>query len=449
MTGRTVDIGSFIDRAALRGLLLRAPILCALVMLMEGVDNYGGFVGPFLSKDYHIPPEALGIIHTGTVVASLIGAVCLGPLSDWIGRRRVLIISSFMLGACAALTPLASNIYALFLVRFLIGMGFGTSLPSALTLTAEYAPARSRAFIITIMTGCIALGVVVAGLASALIIPKFGWHLLMYLTGGVSLVSTGLLALALPESVRFLLLRRPDSPETLRLIAILKHEQGTAPDIELVAEELQPVRRPARALVQDSRGPLTLTLWFAMSATYFGVFLLSFWLPTILMADGTSVQNAGFLTSAGKIASMIGAVMVGWSMDRASAWRVLPVAYVCAAVSIVVLGMSVSCVAWATVLILVSYLLLDGSFAGIQALIATSYPVSMRATATGWISGLARLIGGGAGTMAGGFVVGAHLSVIEIALLLATPMLLGGGVLMLGSRLRSGEQQPSMVGATE
>jgi AAHS family 4-hydroxybenzoate transporter-like MFS transporter len=132
-------------------------------------------------------------------------------------------------------------------------------------------------------------------------------------------------------------------------------------------------------------------------------------------------------------------------MSRGKAWRVLTISYIAAAVSIVVLGASVSWAAWAMVMILLSYLLLDGSFAGIQALVATSYPVSMRATATGWISGLARLIGGGGGTMAGGFIVGAHLSILAIALLIAAPMAVGGTVLMLADRLRRGTGIASAV----
>jgi AAHS family 4-hydroxybenzoate transporter-like MFS transporter len=429
----TLDVTEFIDGAAIRGLVAYAPLLCGLLMIVEGIDTYGiGYVGPMLSKAYAIGPKALGVIYSGTVVASLFGAVVLGPFADKIGSRSMLVLSSFLLAVCTLLTPFAAGTVPLFIVRFLIGVAFGAALPSAFAITADYAPERVRSRVLMIMASGIALGVVIAGVASAYIIPAFGWKALLFTFGAVSLTIASLMAVLLPESIRFAVLRRPGSPKTQRLAARILAEQGVAPgSVTLVSSE-RPVGQPVLELLRHGRAPLTLVLCVAMGSVYSVEFFMSSWLPTILLSVGATVKMSGLVMAAAKLGSMSGDAVVGWAMDRRGTWRVLMLSFVGAVICVIALGLSISVAAAAFGMLIASCFFIDGAFAGVIAITASSYPVAMRATATGWVTGLARLVGGGLGSMAGGFVVAAHWSTWQTALLIAAPLSLAAGILLVG-----------------
>jgi AAHS family 4-hydroxybenzoate transporter-like MFS transporter len=77
------------------------------------------------------------------------------------------------------------------------------------------------------------------------------------------------------------------------------------------------------------------------------------------------------------------------------------------------------------VMTVVSNFFVDGSFAGTQALVASSYPSEIRGTTTGWVTGIGRLIGGGAGTAAGGYLFAAGWTSAGLSALLASIMGVG------------------------
>ena len=426
----STSISDYIDRGPLRGVMLRVPILCGLLMLTEGMDTYGvGYIGPFLSKEYGLAPTLLGAIYTGTVIASLIGAVLVAPLSDRIGRRPLLIGSSLLMGACTLLTPAATTAPMLFLVRFLIGLGFGAAVPTSFALTADYAPARHRALVTMMMSSGIALGMVLAGLLAAYVIPAFGWRAMLYVNGGLSLAWTVFLFAGLPESMRFLALRRPRGEAFAALCQRLAADRRETP-VLLTDTSVPKNLSPVREIFTRDRVAMTLLLWIIMSMAYAVEFFMSYWLPTVALASGADIHATGLVLAAGKFGSILGAIFVGATMDRRGPTRVLTASFLLTGLAIVALGHSGGLALVGITLVILTCFLLDGSFAGIQALTTSVYPGAIRATGTGWVTGFARLIGGGSGTMAGGYLIQLHWSVGEISLLMAVPMIAGSVTLL-------------------
>ncbi len=441
----STSISDYIDRGPLRGVMLRVPVLCCLLMLTEGMDTYGvGYIGPFLTKEYGLAPAVLGMIYTATVIASLIGAVVIAPLSDRIGRRPLLIGSSLLMGACTLLTPAASSAPVLLLVRFLIGLGFGAAVPTAFALTGDYAPARHRALVTMMMSSGIALGMVLAGLLAAYIIPTFGWRAMLYVNGGLSLAWTAILFARLPESIRFLVLRHPGSDTLRALGARLAADRNEAPE-PLSEPVTRKDRSPVREIFTRERIVMTLLLWFTMSMAYAVEFFMSYWLPTVAMQSGADIRTTGLVLAAGKVGSILGAIAVGATMDRRGPARVLTVTFLLTALSTVALGHGGGFAVISVALVILTCFLLDGSFAGIQALTTSAYPGAIRATGTGWVTGFSRLVGGGGGTMAGGYLVQLHWTVGAISLLMAVPMLAGSVALLWLRRamLRAGGAAPA------
>jgi AAHS family 4-hydroxybenzoate transporter-like MFS transporter len=80
-----------------------------------------------------------------------LGALIAGPVSDRVGRKRVLVFSCLFFGLASLGTAWAQSLNTLTLWRFLTGLGLGAAMPNAITLISEFAPQRCRAMAINTM----------------------------------------------------------------------------------------------------------------------------------------------------------------------------------------------------------------------------------------------------------------------------------------------------------
>jgi MFS family permease len=84
-----------------------------------------------------------GLLST-TLLGWAIGGVIAGVLTDYIGRRRVLMLSILWYAAFAGLTALAWNYWSLLAFRFLTGLGLGAEWGPGSAIVAEFWPPSSR-----------------------------------------------------------------------------------------------------------------------------------------------------------------------------------------------------------------------------------------------------------------------------------------------------------------
>lgn len=429
----------YLDAAPLRGRLLLTPILCTLCMVFEGMDsNVISYVGPIMQKELGFSTAVLGLIYATSVASALIGAAGVAPFSDRWGRRPLLIATSFVMVLCTLATPFLDDAWSLVFVRFIVGIAFGAAVPTTFALAADYAPRRHRSLLIMIVTAGVALGFVCAGFLSAAAIPAFGWRALMLGLAVFSALWTLVLYFVLPESPLFVVRRRPDDPTTTRMLAQLGIglEEARAVQAQVSDGRACAPRPGPSSLIAPAFRRVTLMTLFVVCCIYSVELLISAWLPAMLMAQGLSVSAAATATAVGKLTSIAGSVGVGWFMDRHGLVRVLSGAFFGGALALALLSF-----AFSTPVLLIPSLMcmcffVDGCFSGSQALTVTAFPAHMRATASGWITGLARLIGGGSGTIAGGVLLNAGFRSASIAFVMLIAMTLGGTMLIAIGRSR-------------
>lgn len=78
------------------------------------------------------------------------GALLAGPISDRMGRKRVLVFSCLFFGLASLGTAYAQTLNMLTLA-LLTGLGLGAAMPNAITLVSEFAPKRCRSMAINTM----------------------------------------------------------------------------------------------------------------------------------------------------------------------------------------------------------------------------------------------------------------------------------------------------------
>src|SRR5882757_9052042 len=182
--------------------------LCAMIAMLDGFDTQAvAFVAPLLAVAFKASVGVFGSVFASGLLGGLLGALVFGLVADRFGRKATLIVTVGLFAVSSLLTIRAGSVLQLLVYRFVTGIGLGGAMPSIIAMTAEYAPRRLRATLVTAMFCGFPLGAVIGAIASTRLLPIYGWQA-VFLTGGVlPLLLLPLVILALPESIRWLAAR--------------------------------------------------------------------------------------------------------------------------------------------------------------------------------------------------------------------------------------------------
>src|SRR3954467_12675821 len=217
-----VDVAGFIDRQPVGGFQIKLLLTCAAVLFLDGFDTQAiGYVAPALAKEWGLSKAALGPVFSAGLFGLMIGALLFGPLADRIGRKKIIIFSTLAFGIGTLATAFIGDVNTLLAIRFLTGLGLGGAMPNAIAMTSEFSPHRRRATMVMVMFCGFSIGAALGGLLAAALIPQFGWRS-VFLVGGIApLLLVPILALRLPESVRFLALTGTANARVAELLALV------------------------------------------------------------------------------------------------------------------------------------------------------------------------------------------------------------------------------------
>jgi AAHS family 4-hydroxybenzoate transporter-like MFS transporter len=386
-------------------LQLSVAIFCGLAQGFDGYDISAiGMAVPSLSHAWHVAPAAFSITFVMSNVGVMIGALASGPAGDRLGRKPVILASLLLLGVFSLASAYAGSVQSLAYLRLMTGFGIGALMPSTVALVADYAPDRLRA-VVTMAIFCgNPLGGFLGGQLIALLLPSFGWTVIFYVGGALPLLLFPVLLLFMPESPRFLLARQRRSPAALRIYATL----GLDPDAAMVSSSARQVDvaagNPVRALFTDGYALRTILFWVMFFCSLLSLYLIGFWLPTVLHLEGLTPAGAVFASSLYSAGGVLSVLAVGPLTRR---FGLEPVLAACLGFGIVVIA--------ATALGHLPYLLMlatlfvmgvcvIGGQCGINGLSAARYPARMRNTGVGWALGVGRL-GGIVGPALGGMLL--------------------------------------------
>jgi AAHS family 4-hydroxybenzoate transporter-like MFS transporter len=356
---------------------------------------------PSLSHAWNVAPAAFASAFVMSNVGVMVGALASGPAGDRLGRKPVILTSLLLLGVFSFATAYAGSVPMLAFLQFMTGIGIGALMPSTVALTSDYAPDRLRATVTMWVFAGNPLGGFLGGQLIAPLLPMFGWQVIFHIGGALPLLLFPVVLLWLPESPRFLLAHRSRTPAALRIFARLGIDPAAAGPMQHVD-----VARgnPVTALFRDGYALRTVLFWIMFFASLLSLYLIGFWLPTVLHLEGFSPAEAVFassLYSAGGALSVLilGPLATGLGTDR--------VLIACLASGIVVIAaVALGQLPYLVLLaaIFVMGVCVVGGQLGANGLSAAKYPARIRNTGVGWALGIGRL-GGIFGPALGGFLL--------------------------------------------
>jgi AAHS family 4-hydroxybenzoate transporter-like MFS transporter len=393
MGPQTLTVNEIIDQRPLSRFQIRTIVLCGLVLVLDGYDalTMGYLVNP-VADATHIPVHSFGPILSASLLGLMVAALGTGPIADRWGRKWPVIFSALAFAVFAILTAHATTLLQFFFCRFLTGLGLGGAMPNVVALASEYSPKPKLAVVVALLFTGMPLGGWLCGLLSSVLIPTWGWRWVLYIGGIVPLAIALLLILALPESVRFLVVRGKDAQKMRKILARISPEFASG-QIELSSRSDEQPRRgvPVKHLFTEGRALGTILLWIPNFLNLLLLYFINSWLPALLRQSGMSVSRAVTATAFFSFGGVFACLVEGSLLNRVGAHRTLVAEFGLSGLLIAGLSYLLRPFWLAVVVTFVLGLQVIGAQAGLNALAAKFYPTSIRSTGVGWALGVGRI----------------------------------------------------------
>jgi sugar porter (SP) family MFS transporter len=231
----------------------------------------------------------------GTVLGALTGG---WPCERW-GRKKTLFWIGILFFVSAVGSALAWDPYSFSFFRFVGGIGVGASSVAAPTYISEISSANNRGRLVALYQFMLVFGILIAFISNYLL-DGFGgandWRWMMGVEA-IPALAYSVLVLRVPESPRWLVVRKNDETEALRVLQLSTNEMRAK---ELVADIRQDQQETAKTHAFFSKKyslPLTLAFLLAMFNQLSGINFILYYAPRIL-------QEAGFGTSGSLFSSI-------------------------------------------------------------------------------------------------------------------------------------------------
>ncbi|MBO3680774.1 aromatic acid/H+ symport family MFS transporter [Streptomyces sp. NEAU-YJ-81] len=362
--------------------------LCWTVVLFDGLDLfvYGAVLPGMLDDpDLGLSPGRAGDLGSYATFGMLLGALSAGTVTDWIGRKKVIIGCTTVFSLASAGCAMAPTLGVFGVARFVAGLGLGGLLPTTITLVAEYAPRGRDNLMIGLLMTAHQAGGILAALLGLWLVEPFGWRSAFWVGLAPLVIAVPLVAMFLPESLGFLIARgRTD--EARRLADRYR--------VELPATEPAPATPPDRrhaltALFRDGQWRRTVLFWWASFGGLLLVYGVSTWLPTMMRGQGYELGSALAFLIVINLGGIVGMLVAGRIADRFGAARVAAVWFGCTAIGIYLLGIHMP-LALTYLVVFLTGLWLFSAQTMVYATVVGRSTAENRATAVGWTSGMGR-----------------------------------------------------------
>ncbi|MTH45270.1 sugar porter family MFS transporter [Intestinirhabdus alba] len=334
--------------AWMRNVLLIA-FVTAVGGFLFGFDNgsISGSIG-FLHSRFSLDADGIGWVTSSIIVGCIIGVALAGPLSDAVGRKKVLLLTAliFIFGVLGE--ALAASPEMLVWFRIIVGVGIGIETTVAPLYIAEVSPAHIRGRLVSLnqLFNCIgnlaifSISAVIARYASEAWNVEYGWRVI-FATGIAPAGVFLLLLLLVPESPRWLA-RKGRMDQALDILRKINPDEAAARgQLEAIQRALQSESAPRLRELFTPRLRRALAVGFcvALFQQIAGINAIFYYAPEIFKMAGANVSGAMSFTVLIGITLVVATLVSMWIIDRVGRRSLLIFGSAGMAVSLVCTGL--------------------------------------------------------------------------------------------------------------
>lgn len=415
-----ITVDDVVGNAKFNSYHLRVMVLCGLLMISDGYDLVSfGTVITHLMDEWSMSAVTAGILGSMALVGMFFGGLFVSPVADRHGRRKVIIGCLILASVASFACSFAYDPTTMGALRFAVGVALGGLVPNFIAMTSEFAPRKSKALMVTVVTSLYSVGGVAAALLAIYIEPVLTWRGVFYVAG-TSIFLVPVILRYLPESPEFLALKgdRVRLEQVLRRIDPASEPGSVSSSPQREAEDSRPSQ-----LFTGGNGLSSALIWLFFAMCMLLSYGLNTWLPKLM-------QQAGYELGAGlwtlvvlNAGGLVGAISGGWLADRWTFRGTLITYFSLASLSLFGLSFNPGPVLL-NMLMFIAGAATIGVLSIIHAFAVEYYPVHIRTTGVGWAAGMGRC-GAIAGPSLGGALVAMSLPFQQNFVIFAAPGVIG------------------------
>ncbi|MGE7437442.1 MULTISPECIES: sugar porter family MFS transporter [Kitasatospora] len=284
-----------------------------------------------IQKHFRVGNGETAFVVAVALLGSAVGAVIAGRLADRLGRVRTMLLAAFLFAVSGVGSMFPPSIELLGFWRVVGGIAIGIASVIAPTYIAEVAPTAYRGRLASFQQLAIVLGITVSQLANWALNQAAGGESTGHLGGiqawqwmlGVEAIPAlvyGLMALAIPESPRYLIAdRREDKAR-----AVLLEVEGPGVDLDARVAEIRAVlasvHKPRPKDLTGGRFGLLPIVWVGIGASVFqqfvGINVIFYYSSFLWQSVGIDESNSLLISLSTSIVNVLGTVIAMALVDR-------------------------------------------------------------------------------------------------------------------------------------
>ncbi|SVA27714.1 uncharacterized protein METZ01_LOCUS80568 [marine metagenome] len=274
--------------------LLIFSTAAALGGLLFGFDT-GVISGAihFIKIEFNLNAYQEGFAVSNLMIACVIGALLAGPIADWTGRKKVLILCAVLFTVSAILSALPRSFTELVIARFIGGMGVGMASVVSPMYIAEISPAKIRGRLVALNQLAIVVGILLSYFSNWVLVDTGINNWRYMLVAEILPAITFLVGLFfIPESPRWLT-KEGLEKEALDVLNVVAGAANADHELQEVKKSLAEKRTSLKELLHPSlRRVLIVGILFSLFAHITGIDTIIYYGPIIFLESGFKTDSA-------------------------------------------------------------------------------------------------------------------------------------------------------------
>lgn len=296
----------------------RVSFIAALAGLLFGFDT-GIISGAllFIQKTYALTIGTEEMIVGSVLLGAMVGALCCGRLTDFYGRRRMILFVALLFIMGTAIAVLAQSPLQIIGGRLLIGLAIGIGSYSAPLYIAEMVPQEIRGALVSLNQLAITIGIMCSYFINYAFTTTAGSWRWMFAIGFIPAVLLGLGMLFLPESPRWLVMKG-QSQKARNILTQLRSPTHVSRELADIEQSLSIKQAGFKAVFARWIRPVLLfgiTLGFLQQVV--GINTIIYYAPTIFNAAGFHNASSAILATVGiGIVNVLATIFAIYIIDK-------------------------------------------------------------------------------------------------------------------------------------